>query len=74
MKQKHRCHVPDCDVETRPEMLMCKKHWNLVPLQLRLWVNRTYRDGQCNDKKVSKEWLTASRRAIDSVRPQRAKP
>ena len=60
----HRCHVPGCDVAVRPELLTCRRHWHLVPKPLQLAVWRSYRAGQCDDKRPSRGWVKAARAAI----------
>jgi hypothetical protein len=50
-----------------PNRLMCRRHWYMVPQNLRdaIWV--TYRPGQEITKDVSPEYLVAAGRAIDAV-------
>jgi ribonuclease HI len=48
-------------------MLMCAKHWGLVPAELRSDVWREYRTGQEVDKRPSRAWLDAADAAIDAV-------
>ncbi|HLO87207.1 MAG TPA: hypothetical protein VK203_19675 [Nostocaceae cyanobacterium] len=64
---KHLCHVPGCNVEVPPKLLMCKPHWNLVPPLLKAEVCRCYRPGQEITKTPTAEYLKASRQAINSV-------
>jgi hypothetical protein len=35
----HHCHANDCPTPTNPKLLMCPKHWRLVPrpMQDRVW-------------------------------------
>lgn len=63
----HHCHAKDCTLETAPRLLMCPRHWGMVPkdLQRRVWA--TYRDGQEQDKKPSADYLAAARAAINAV-------
>jgi hypothetical protein len=63
----HHCHARGCLVATKPEMLMCLKHWRMVPrdIQRRVW--GTYRVGQCDDKDPSEEWRVAADAAIAAV-------
>lgn len=65
--QGHVCHARGCTVPVKPEMLMCLKHWRRVPkvVQRAVWAN--YRRGQCDDKRPSREWMTAADAAIGSV-------
>lgn len=66
-RDAHLCHVRSCDTPCRPEHLMCREHWALVPLELRIVVEETYRPGQCNDKRPSRAWALAARAAIKAV-------
>jgi len=63
----HRCHAQGCAASVPPEMLMCKRHWFMVPPNIRRAVWSTYRDGQCNDKRPSRAWLSAADAAIAAV-------
>ena len=63
----HICHARGCDVPCKPEMLMCLRHWRMVPLNLQRAVWKTYRPGQCNDKRPSSEWHAAADAAIAAV-------
>jgi hypothetical protein len=64
----HHCHAEGCNVEVPPKLLMCRKHWFMVPknLQARIWA--TYRPGQEIDKNPSPEYREAQRAAIDAVK------
>ncbi len=63
----HRCHIPNCPVAVRPELLMCLQHWRMVPKQLQRNVLARYRRGQCDDKKPSRGYLDAAAAAIAAV-------
>ena len=63
----HTCHALDCPIEVRPEMLMCRRHWFMIPKTLRDRVLETYRNGQCDDMQPSAEWIAAERAAVDAV-------
>lgn len=63
----HCCHAKNCSVEVKPELLMCFKHWKMVPKAIQLKVWKHYRPGQCDDKKPSKEWFEAAHQAINAV-------
>lgn len=53
-------------------MLMCLKHWRMVPrdIQRRVW--STYRPGQCDDKQPSESWHEAADAAIAAVATKEA--
>lgn len=63
----HLCHAQDCARPCRPEKLMCRPCWDLVPGHLKVAVLRTYRPGQCDDKRPSREWIHAAKAAIQAV-------
>lgn len=63
----HHCHARGCRVATKPELLMCLKHWRMVPPSLKRAVWSTYRQGQCDDKDPSIEWHKAADDAIAAV-------
>lgn len=63
----HHCHAKLCTTHCRPELLMCPKHWRMVPAILKRRVLATYRRGQCNDKSPSLAWHEAADAAIASV-------
>jgi hypothetical protein len=63
----HTCHARGCTTHVQPEMLMCKTHWWLVPRKIRDAVWATYRHGQCDDMKPSREWLQAADAAIGFI-------
>lgn len=48
-------------------MLMCLKHWRMVPREIQRAVWRHYRVGQCDDKSPSEAWHEAADAAIDVV-------
>jgi hypothetical protein len=59
----HHCHAIGCDTPTKPTLLMCGRHWAMVPTALRFEVIKHYRRGQCDDKRPSREWALAATRA-----------
>jgi hypothetical protein len=63
----HHCHARGCSTPCKPERLMCKRHWAMVPKELQKAVWDTYRPGQCDDKNPSREWHEAADAAILTV-------
>lgn len=55
-------------------MLMCFRHWRMVPREMQRRVWATYRPGQCDDKNISREWLAAADAAIDAVAAKEGLP
>ena len=64
---QHLCHARGCRVAVPPKLLMCLRHWRMVPKALQAEVWRTYRPGQEIDKDPSAEYMVAQRAAIDAV-------
>lgn len=66
----HVCHAKNCITPVPPRLLMCGRHWRMVPYGLKLQVWATYQPGQerlpCRVE-VSEEYLDAAREAIDAV-------
>lgn len=60
----HTCHATDCNTPVPPEMWGCRKHWYMVPRDIRLQIVQTYREGQCKDWKPSRAYLVAARAAV----------
>lgn len=63
----HHCHAHACAVPCQPELLMCGRHWRMVPRSLQRAVWDAYRVGQCEDKNPSTEWHHAADKAIAAV-------
>ena len=70
---EHYCHAIDCEKEVPPRLLMCAKHWKMVPKNLQSEIWRLYRPGQDRDKNPSFEYLDAMTDCIRFVR-EREKP
>lgn len=73
-REAHTCHARGCDKHVKPELLMCLKHWRMVPRAIQRAVWATYRDGQCDDMSPSKEWHSAASAAIGFVARLEGKP
>lgn len=63
----HRCHARGCELEVPPKLLMCRRHWYMVPAPIRHKVWREYRPGQERDKKPSAKYLVVMEEAINAV-------
>jgi hypothetical protein len=46
---------------------MCLRHWRMVPTHVKRAVWQHYRQGQCDDMRVTREWLEAADAAIGYV-------
>ena len=60
----HHCHATNCSENIPPEMLMCKNHWRSLPWKIKKRVWDTYRPGQCDDMKPSREYCMAAKDAV----------
>jgi hypothetical protein len=63
----HHCHARGCETRTKPELLMCYKHWKMVSKATQRAVWQHYRPGQCDDMKFSDAWYNAAQTAIAEV-------
>lgn len=63
----HTCHALGCRALVAPKLLMCGKHWRMVPHEIQRQVWATYRPGQEIDKKPSFEYIQAQKRAVAAV-------
>lgn len=67
-RKNHHCHAVNCKEHCKPELLMCPKHWAMVPKDLQRQVWEHYREGQCNfNPRPSREWFKAADAAIRAV-------
>lgn len=64
----HPCHAIGCDVEVPPKMLMCLKHWRMVPRDKQAAIWNTYRPGQEVDKHPTEAYMEAQSAAVEAVR------
>lgn len=63
----HVCHATGCKTPVPPKMFMCKRHWYMVPKELRDRIWATYRPGQEVTKDPSMEYLNTAMEAIKAV-------
>lgn len=66
----HLCHAIGCTRPVQPRLLMCPRHWRMVPMEIQQRVYQYYRPGQCDDKRPNREWRDAAWDAIKAVRNQ----
>jgi hypothetical protein len=60
----HTCHATNCKAKILPEMFMCKRHWFKLPKTIRDRIWREYRPGQCDDWKISSEYVEAAKAGV----------
>lgn len=63
----HTCHATGCKANVPPEMWGCRRHWFMVPPDIRRRIWATYRPGQCDDMNPSENYLRAAKAAIIAV-------
>lgn len=63
----HLCHAIGCPTAVPPKMLMCLRHWRMVPRRLQADIWATYRTGQEVDKSPSDAYLIAQEAAVNAV-------
>jgi hypothetical protein len=63
----HECHAAGCSKEIPPRLLMCFRHWRMVPRKLQITIWNEYRSGQEVDKRPSLMYLVAQRAAVALV-------
>lgn len=65
---KHTCHASNCTAPVPPSLLMCPKHWRMVPNEIQQLVTRYYVKGQeRGGVKIRKGWFASVRAAIGYV-------
>lgn len=66
----HQCHAYKCTTPVAPRLLMCRKHWAMVPGDIQRAVYAHFNPEQCRGRKAplpSREWIAAARAAINHV-------
>ena len=61
----HKCHAVNCDIEIKPKLFMCRKHWFSLPLETRIAIWDNYQRGQEVTKTPSKSYLEITKAAIE---------
>lgn len=56
----HECHWPGCTTQVPPAMWGCKRHWFMLPKELRGRIWDTYRPGQEVTMTPSAEYMRAA--------------
>lgn len=64
---EHLCHALRCKTPVEPKLLMCGRHWRMVPKPLKDRVWATYRPGQEVTKDPSREYVKAALAAVNAV-------
>lgn len=69
----HPCRATDCKQLVHDRLLMCRRHWYLVPQELRYEIWRTYKPDEWDDQNLLREYRLAVVRAIETVAIQEGK-
>jgi len=64
---KHLCHALKCATPVPPRLLMCNRHWHLLPKPARDLIWHYYEDGQEHRKDPSAAYLLAQSCAVTIV-------
>lgn len=71
--QGHRCHAEGCSTDVPPAMFMCKRHWFMVPINLRNQIWALYEPGQEITKSPNNLYVKVALAAIKAVAEKEAK-
>jgi hypothetical protein len=63
----HHCHWPGCGVIVPPRLWGCKKHWFMLPKNIRDAIWRAYVPGQEISKTPSHSYIRVAREAQDWI-------
>lgn len=63
----HTCHANGCEIEVPPRKFMCRRHWFMVPKELRFQIWLHYEPGQEIRKDPTEEYLKVADLAIEEV-------
>lgn len=63
----HTCHAVNCKQIVSPAMLMCLRHWKMVPSELQRTIWNLFKPGQEIRKDPSPAYLEAARQAVAAV-------
>lgn len=63
----HHCHARRCQTPVPPRIMMCDRHWRMVPSDLQDRIYKAYRPGQERDKEPSMHYIDLAFEAIDHV-------
>lgn len=64
---RHTCHAIDCEKSVPPKLLMCLKHWRMVPKAIQILVWQHYVPGQETTKNPTAEYMKVQRKAVIAV-------
>lgn len=66
--REHHCHWPGCDKQVPPAMWGCKRHWFMLPQDIRTRIWKTYRPGQEKNMTPSQSYVEAANEAQNWIK------
>ncbi|MGF6636797.1 hypothetical protein OKW39_003948 [Paraburkholderia sp. MM6662-R1] len=66
----HRCPWPGCGQIVPRNTWGCRRHWYVLPNDLRAWIGRAYRQGIARGEHPSRSYRDAHRAALEWIREQ----
>lgn len=70
----HLCHWPGCSAQVPPAMWGCRRHWFMLPPEIRAKIWKTYEPGQEADLSPSEDYLKAADEAQAWIRQNAVVP
>ena len=67
MHNVRRCSAKQCEAMVKPSLLMCRRHWFMVPADIRSRVWDHYQAGQEVRGGATDEYFAAVKDAVDAV-------
>lgn len=71
-RNRRLCYANDCHATVSPNLLMCRRHWFMVPARLRAQVWALYREGVSNGNHPTREYVVVINQARDAVAREEA--
>lgn len=68
----HTCHAIGCTVPVAPRLFMCRRHWYMVPSELRQRLWRVYVSGQEVRKDPTPAYIQVARECQQAVQQKEA--
>lgn len=63
----HHCHWTGCEANVAPAFWGCRKHWYMLPVELRNRIWRAYKPGQEVTKTPSAEYVAVAREVAEWI-------
>jgi hypothetical protein len=66
-REFHTCLWPGCKILVSPKLWGCRRHWCMLPLDVRMDIQNAYKEGQERSETLSREYREALRRAREWI-------